>query len=386
MSDSPNQLAVIIDDTESIDSLVRLQNRGFSVLRSAHVGNLAPYNLALAQAGVPLLSVDHTITGVDTNYFPESIVTQDDIQPVAPLGKLVCRTVCEDGSYLDELHLKGVRDVVAGARIFTNTSYLQANREIAEQTVALTVQDFPKDFTRIALPDGRTVKDPGAAAKVASLGVMQLNDEPRAERPAVIIPNSVDIVTNFVVEALNTEQAIQYHLSGPDMYKYIGGLLPELNRMYAAIRQSCTFGSRLPGTLEVRLIPAVHAGFATTTARRRALDTLLDAYDSVQQELAALHAKRRAFFTSPQAQNAVAKGRFTAEAKRRQASITTELEKAVAEVPELFVERGKPGFVTQYDAAIEGGVYVPAANRERSMSELAAAMQAMKKIARSLRL
>lgn len=50
-------LEIITEPNVSIDDLVAVQATGVSVVRSAHVGNLAPYNLSLAAAGIPILSV-----------------------------------------------------------------------------------------------------------------------------------------------------------------------------------------------------------------------------------------------------------------------------------------------------------------------------------------
>jgi hypothetical protein len=43
----------------------------------------------------------------------------------------------------------------------------------------------------------------------------------------------------------------------------------------------------------------------------------------------------------------------------------------ISQIPELLVEPGTSGFITQYDVLDEGGLYVPAINRQASMAELA---------------
>jgi hypothetical protein len=365
-------IEIIKDDRVNVDDLVRLQTAGFSVLRSAHIGNLSPYNLTLADAGLPILSVDHTITGVDTNYFPESINTQTGSTIIAPLGKLACRTKASTGEYLDELHLAAVQRNITNAKTFTNTEYLQANKPTIDEIVRVTLAEFPELFNRMALPDGSSQRQNDAAHFVTLLGVMQLNDQPRAEKQAVIMPNILNIAANFVIEALQSQQATQYHLSGAAMVKYIGTLMPTINQLYARLQQTASFGGSLPAHLTVRLVPTTPAKFATTVARAPKLDALLKTYQAASTALAELEERRRTFFGGSLAADTGAREQFVATAKSQQAAIEREVAGYIAEIPELFIEPGTPGFVTQYDVENEGGLYVPAINRTASMAQLAA--------------
>lgn len=383
---SSNNIEVIVDDTVSIDDLARLQAEGFSVLRSAHIGNLSPYNLALADAGIPILSVDHTITGVDTNYFPEQIQTQAERQTIAPLGRLVCRTRSQDGRYLDDLHIAAVNTATPGANVYTNTAYLQAYQDVAGEIVGIAARNVPEVFNRLALPDGTTSKQANAGSMIGRFGVMQLSDEPRAERTAVIMPNLLDIVANFVIEAIKSERATQYHLSGPDMCRYIGKLLPGLQDMYWLIRAVSSFGDALPERLDVRLVPTAPAKFATTMARRPQLDRILASYQEVEAEMTALNGVRRNFFMSPLATDLPTKTAFVSAMRGRQSSLEQEMAERIADIPELFSEPGRPGFITQYDVIAEGGLYVPDVNRQLSMAELSVMSQGLKKITKGLRL
>lgn len=386
MSQPSPRLEIINDTAVSIDDLVRMQAEGFSVLRSAHVGNLSPYNLTIADASIPILSVDHTITGVDTNYFPEQELSRVQSAVIAPLGTLVCRTVSDDGRYLDERHIDAVRGAVPSADVYTNTEYLRRNEAVAGEIVNMAVREFPGVFTRLALADGTTRKDASAASRVADLGILQLTDEPRAERTTVLMPNSLDILANFVIEALRTERAVQYHLSGPDMVRYIGGLMPQLQAMYGRLVASSSFGAKLPPALEVRLVPTAPARFATTMDRRELLDSVITAYDDSQDELAALNAQRKAFFAGESARDDAARKRFLDDVRAVQTSVERQLGERTEDIPELFIDPGQSGFITQYDVAREGGLYVPEANRVRPMAVLATMVKTMQRARRSLRL
>jgi hypothetical protein len=382
MESTTPQLRIEKDDGLSIDELVRRKAMGFSVLRSAHVGNLSPYNLALADAGIPILSVDHNITGVDRNYMPESIATQKSQKSIAALGRLVCRSLAEANAldpsaqdkpqFLDDFHIAAARQALpANAMIMTNTEYLRTNELVVREIVELALKEFPSIFNRLALPDGSTKKSTNASSLVKLYGIMQLNDNPREENEAVIMPNILDILANFVIESLETEQDVQYHLSGPAMVKYIDSMMPDLQELYSKLRDRASFGPRLPAKLTVKLVPTAEAKFATTLSRRSNLDSLLEAVKAADEELDVLQGARKAFFTSPGAQDSAARREATNQFKDGEAAIDLVVAEKISQIPELLVEPGTSGFITQYDVLDEGGLYVPAINRQASMAELA---------------
>lgn len=381
MVNNTPQLIVDKDSSVSIQDLVERKDQGISVIRSAHVGNLSPYNLSLADAGIPILSVDHNVTGIDSNYMPEVVARQTRQRTVAAIGRLVCRSVvsCEcvrndqqaPRQFLDDLHIGAVRKAVPNAAIMTNTEYLRANESVVQEIVSLALKEFPCVFTRTSQPDGSTKKEPNAASLVNTLGIMQLNDDPRAEQEAVIMPNILDILANFVIESLESESDIQYHLSGPAMIKYIDGLLPELQALYARCKWSPSLGPRLPDTLTVKLVPTADARFATTATRKTKLDEVLQANQEAEAELLGLQAERKSFFSSPSSKNNGTRSSFLASVNEREKALDLKVAEKLSTIPEVLINPGTPGFITQYDLIEEGGLYVAPVNTTASMAELA---------------
>jgi len=380
MNENDPNIDLVIDDSLSINDLVRLRNEGFSVMRSAHVGNLSPYNLALASVGIPILSVDHTITGIDKNYFPESINSQTKSETIAPLGRLVCRTVADlppsrsriagDARFLDEVHLNAVRQAMPGTDIFTNTEYVRSNERVVGEVVDIALNDFPEVFERLALPDGKAKQDRNAASLVKSLGVMQLNDDPRQEKTAVIMPNIVDILANFVIESMSSGKEVQYHLSGPDMVRYIGGIMPDLQAMFGRLKASASFREKIPNQIVVKLVPTALARFATTMARRDNMDLALQTLVNTDDALDVLSGERKKFFASSDAGDKQKKNNFVVGVKQQESEAIRPAVDATDRMAEFFIGPGEPGFITQYDVLAEGGLYVPTVNRETSMAGL----------------
>lgn len=392
MTEPTPRLEILPEDSLSIDGLVSLRERGYSVLRSAHVGNLSPYNMALAAAGIPILSVDHTVTGIDKNYRPELVVTQKESTAIAPLGKLACRARVSGlpagidaygnraPQYADQLHLEAARGAIASADVFTNTEYMRRNEATAGEVVRRVMAESPELFERVVLADGSTVKRIGAVSLGLTRQVLQLSDDPRAEREAILMPNALTILTNFIIESLESERSVQYHLSGPDMVRYIDRLRPEMEGLYARLKQTASFGRKLPDTLTVRLVPTVSARFATTSERAERLDALVETLLAAQTELEAIDARKRAFFSSGTPPDKGDKACFVAETNAQRASAEAEVADKLVRIPEVLADPGGNGCVTQYDVMSEGGLYVSPVNRTMSMRQLTEISDRLRKI------
>ncbi|MFZ1250006.1 MAG: hypothetical protein WAR37_00955 [Candidatus Microsaccharimonas sp.] len=361
------KLEIQPNDSVSINDLTGLQKQGFSVMRSAHVGNLSPYNLTLAASGIRMLLVDHNVTGVDKNYFPEKQLSQGSIVELADDGLVVSRAVTSNG-FLDEVHINAIKQALPEANVFTNTEYLQTNAAIASEITALALAYKPELFERIVKADGTTAQVPNGADLVDKFGVLQLANNPRAEKTAVIMPNLLDILINFVVEALESEQETQYHISGPDMIRYINSLQKDLQDLYQIVRNNASFGSLLPSQLNVQLVPASDARFATTLSYEKELQAVFDELDAAVIAQSALNARRKNFF-SQQSQTDDARQRFIATSNTDKLTIERKLVQQTERVPGLFTPPRQPGFITQYDVVNDGLAIAPA-NITKPLGEL----------------
>ncbi len=362
MSEIDPQITIIKDNTVSIEDLATAQAAGTSVLRSAHVGNLSAYNLGLATEFL-LLLVDHNQTGVDQTYQPENLVsTEGTTELTATRGTVSLRTYVDNipneaqdvfgsAGYLDQLHIGTLQRAIGGATITTCTDYLRANEAVAGEVVSAALQAAPEQFSRIVRPDGRVEKY-DALALARSKGVLALRDDPRAPEAVAMMPNTATIATNFIVEALRSGSAMQYHLSGPDMINYATqpDFQAALSALYQRVVRTASFGRQLPRELTVRIVKATPAKFVTTSGDR-------------QQELKAL------FFKTDLARQADIKDAVLAVQSDRQRSMEIKVAEQLAGLPELLLDPGAKGMLTQYDV-LRDGLYIPEANRTRSMSEL----------------
>ncbi len=388
MINQEQQLSIAIDDSISLEELQAKQAEGFSVLRSAHVGNFMPYNSTIADMGIPMLLVDHTITGVDSTYVPEAFIAGGNIDTVAAVGTLVSRTVIEHtGEFLDDAHVSRTRNIFPETAMSTYTEYLRDNEQIAGEIITIAGQEFPELFKRRLLPDGsvesfRRESFGNFAEDLADVGILQLADDPRTTKEGILIPNEVNIVANFVIEALKTQQEKQYHLSGPAMVEYITNkdkrrLLPAI---YQTVVERASFSSVLPPRVDVSLVPSANAIFATRPSESSNLEAIIEAVLHHQVDLAGIAAERKVFFTDPS---------ITKDEKRSESITFDERVKALSKVlgcniaafgaAELF-RSVTNGQVTQYDIPQAGGLFIALENRTLPMSELAKMGNAIRKL------
>ncbi len=378
MSEIDPQITIIKDNTVSIEDLATAQAAGTSVLRSAHVGNLSAYNLGLATEFL-LLLVDHNQTGVDQTYQPENLVsTEGTTELTATRGTVSLRTYVDNipneaqdvfgsAGYLDQLHIGTLQRAIGGATITTCTDYLRANEAVAGEVVSAALQAAPEQFSRIVRPDGRVEKY-DALALARSKGVLALRDDPRAPEAVAMMPNTATIATNFIVEALRSGSAMQYHLSGPDMINYATqpDFQAALSALYQRVVRTASFGRQLPRELTVRIVKATPAKFVTTSGDRQ--QELADIFAHLN-EVGSVAAEKALFFKTDLARQADIKDAVLAVQSDRQRSMEIKVAEQLAGLPELLLDPGAKGMLTQYDV-LRDGLYIPEANRTRSMSEL----------------
>lgn len=375
---------LIPGDNESLSTLFGKSQEGYSVLRSAHVGNARAYNLALAGEGIDMMLVDHTITGRDGNYRPEAVIRDGEITLVAELGQLTFRTMAViDGEqdYLDRLHANSLREAFKSTSVTTNIEYLRRNERIVGEIAKIATGIVPELFARVVPRDEVAVRnDRAEGLRLARAGaIMQLVDDPRKEQ-GVLLPNEVDIAANFAIEAIASGRDKQYHISGPDMVNYMTRPkskddkrtpLNIVNMLYTELSSSASFRGQLPEEINVVLVPGAHARFATTMERGSDLDKLLLTLNETNAELTAINARRGEFFRSPESKDREARKLFLARSDADRRAISAVFGVASEQCADLFVGPTDAPYISQYDVLAEGGLYVPESIRAMTMAELA---------------
>ena len=360
-------VTININGDLSVDELVSKMGEGYDVQRSAHVGNLSAYNLTLADAGIPMLLVDHNQTGKDSNYYPDLVMNREGSTQIAPMGRIVCRTTIDgSGQFLDELHIAAIERALPDSVVFTNTSNVRDNTDIAEAAMDIGLQYRPEMFGRVSTADG--VMQRVDFETVQGVDIMQLADDPREAKLMRVMPNVLDIVIGFAAQARNSGKDVIYHVSGPDMVKYINNELGQINFFYDLLTQLPGMGD-LPKKLQVEIAPGASAVLATTTAKKAELEAIEEAVGNLfrYEEISA--AERKAFFTGPNSKDSEARNALVSGTKAVLDNLRNNLFDVVRDLPEITKGPKKPGFITQYDVA-EEGLVVSGLNTSLSFAKL----------------
>lgn len=375
------ELIVNKQEEISLNELIEKKDEGLSVVRSAHVGNSRMYNLVLAEAGVDMLLVDHNQTARDRNYLPHLVIVNDEIENLTDSqNTLSLRTRSErtqdEGRFLDEIHTSSLGQAFFDTNVFTNTEYLRSNETIVAEIVNICSLRMPNLFNRLVLPDGTTDKRPGASDLVRTSGILQLTDNPRSETLAVMMPNELDIICGFVIEAINTGTDTQYHVSGPDMINYIKGIMPNLQKIYGLF-SSASFANKLPKKLSVELVPGTPLGLATTKNNFARLKPLTDYIEEMEDFEEESNKKRRAVFEGRKPSKNETKDLLDSIKSDRD-RIQSMINEAASQSSELLSDLDSTTYTTQYDSLEHGGLFVPKITRELSIKKLAKIMRALK--------
>lgn len=369
-----------IETELSLQDIQAAHQSGQSVVRTAHIGNHRGYNLAVAAMDIPMQLVDHTIVAQrpgergDGNYLPGSIVTSEGITPltVSRIGGLALQTTVTDHKgeqiFLDQFHTRQLQQAFPdNTRITTNTEYIRAAEAISGEVARIALETSPELFRRAVESDGTVRKATfGSLAHLARIhGILQLNDDPHVGR-GLLLPNEVDIIIGFVVEALSCGGDTQLHLSGPDFCNYSKDrdFQARLNKLYTAVRSQASFGAKLPETLHVKIIPATEARFVAALGRGAVLHEI---FDTLRDEQALIEEKRTFFTTKP---DHAASAAFIDASRQVANSLHARLGALAQSAPELFMGPQDAPYTSQYDILAAGGIDMPDENARLTMREL----------------
>ncbi|PSO44642.1 hypothetical protein BRC21_01145 [Candidatus Saccharibacteria bacterium SW_7_54_9] len=296
---SNHAFEVTVDEDISLDELAEKTAQA-SVLRSAHVGNQYSSNVAVFEHGLPTVLYDRTIApsngpGTDRNYRPEVLMQARDSHPLLEREahpyrmathleieqmpeNLDERVRQQAGKYAVDLHLNSLREGFPRTPSETHSQYLRRHQAVTAEMLDILGEDddFLNSLNRQVSPQGTVSKLPehaDPARCVENIGWFGI-DSPES---GVVIPNQFNVLQYGVVEALETQAADVYHLSGPDMIKYAQQqeLQDTLQQFYARIKQQASFADLLPETLRFHVVPTAHFKFVVPGSRQPELDELM---------------------------------------------------------------------------------------------------------------
>jgi len=275
---------ISIHDDVSIDNLIQVHNKGGVVMKTPHVGNIYPNNLAIASLGVPMLFYDRTLSKKDLNFHPDKLIVGGKAVVIADPDILTTHSKIKQlpsswsqsafvGTSLVDFHMSAIKRALPQARCLTYTEYIQNNKDKVLQVLEKVTELHPDLWSRTVNEEGKTSKSQtGDWDDILKLGIFGLTNM----KSGWIIPNPVSVLFHGTVDASKTQVKDVYLLSGPDMYRYIDGYQIRLNETYDYVRK--TLGWNLPETIHCHIIPVISMRFIIEIDHKSTMDDLVSLY------------------------------------------------------------------------------------------------------------
>lgn len=327
-------------------------------MKSPHVGNVYPCNLAVAKLGIPMVFYDRTIGEKDQNFHPHGVIRGGRFERLSAVHILTTHTKSHEasslapewfsvGASMKDGHMRALRAAIPTLEGDAYTDILLDRAQEFLPILEASFQAMPALWNRYVCVEGMVhevwVSSWSSLLHREIFGVTN-------KHKGVLIPNTLNILALSILEAKEKKLTDIYHLSGPDMVRYIKSLYGELHRLYDAVRIAIP-DWHLPEILTFHVVPVADMRFATVNTRRHALDQLMDESER-QMECKRMYGER-----------------IRAASQRDQHTVKTELTElrkkdqdrficAVKNCPDVFYNIYHQNAPSQYDVLDAGGLYV----------------------------
>ncbi len=354
----------------NLQALAEINKGGGSVVKTPHVGNWYPNNLAVAQTGIHMLAYDRNIGHKDSNFHPHKVILDGNTERVGCPKKMCTHLKVETqpenetvqrffADRVAEGHIKAIRTALPEAEIETFTDYLQRHRKEVLTVIREVTPHYNGLWERKVLSTGEVFRSSSPSLnELQQEGIYGVTDD----QEGWIVPLEICVLLCGVLEAMDYGVSQLFHLSGPDMKDYVGTTMREqLNNMYELILGLDEL-NRLPQKLEFNIVPVSHMRLAVPVSRQEKLDKLVESYRQLQQA-------EESFGPRIQSADQPNRSEVIREVEREREQKQDQLREAVTQCPEVFynVERGR--YFSQYDI-LEEELYVHPWGLEATMEEL----------------
>lgn len=391
---------ISIDDSMTLRQLVTVHNEQFtSIQRTPHVGNANLSHLAHYALGLPAILYDRNKGLKDSNFNPDGVVSVEGYERTSHPDILMTHAVVESpptkefhgrrewfrtGRSLAEAHTSSLRELFPESNLQHFTDYLAENHEVVGRVIEAANKVMPAEelWSRRVDATGET--------QTNGLDRRRRLRDPLDEVYGVsnqeegwIVPNEVNVLLTAVIEAEKFGKDKVYHVSGPDMYKYVDTMQGRLSTLYESARRELPPGA-LPETLEFVVVPMGDMRFAVNSDRAETLDELVGmwpVYLDLQQQKKQFYSELYAS-DLPREEKDEARDAFVAE---KENPVFSHIQRLSRSCPELFFDTKTKNYLTQYDMLDGYGrnLHVPEAVLDMTVGALNEMYRVYKKIAQS---
>ena len=350
----------------SIEDLSNKAASGEPVMKTPHVGNWRTDNMIWLDPYILNLVYDRNLGRKDTNFYPHGLIIDGKFKPV------VRDDILSTHSSLRDVHMGALRSLKPDARLETSTSYINDNLDLFKMIIEIIGERaFELGlWKRRVAADGKThLVSPISWDAIKKEGIFGI-DNPNE---GWLWTNELNVLMFTVVDAVNYGTDKVHHISGPDMFKYIGQMKNVLNELYAILANK---NSALPPQIQMDLhVAGSFNRFAVPEDKKDDLDNfmqLLRVLDDAAKEKA-----KRAREAAKEGKNV---SRVIAPLQAKERKLFNSASEALKPIYKYLVyetaipNKGArriflPSYYSQHDA-IEKGLYIHKAARTSSQSEI----------------
>jgi hypothetical protein len=399
IEESANPFHISIDHSITPRELLSLSAEGrTSVQRTPHVGNANLSHLAHFTLGLPAILYDRNKGLKDQNFNPDGVVSSEGYEQMAHPDLLISHATVisppskefhgrdrwfQPGHSIAEAHTSALQELFPDTDIRHYTHYLAENDDLARRVLEVAQQVLPASeiWTRRVNGEGETTSTTPQGGENPLEDVYGITNQEHGW----VVSNKLNVLLAGVIEAARYGTDKIYHISGPDMHKYIGKMQGDMNTLYSAV-QAALPDSMLPRQLEFVVVPMADVRFAVQPSKAAFIDELVSMWGIYED----LEAQRKAFYSQLYASEVPhdirdeAKRDFVAE---KEAPVYSHIQQLARSCPEIFFDTKDRRYVTQYDMLDGYGrsLHIPSAILDMPVGDIARMYKTYKKIANSKR-
>jgi hypothetical protein len=402
-------LQILIDDQISLAELASLHKAGYAVQRSPHIGNVYPANLAVGQAGIPLVLYDRTMSTVDHNYHPTSLIRNGQPHPIEltrPDNKILVPFM-EYGSKdhrpannPSAFHLMQLQKALPKTPIMTYSSYLDMHWELIGPIVRMILARNPLDaFDRyvnrygvvfhahrmegrdvVFLPSkglgGQSLRVPAdqlvdQAAELHRFIYLRIDNKQEIEPVAgPLLSLQATALIDTLIESILSGKEDVYHCSGPDMYRYVTRFEGWLNKSLEYLH---LLDVPVPDQIRFHVVPTADLRLVTDTDRADWLIRVLNMMNGYQED----RRERKLLF---QDRNSKPDAQAVTELNRRRLQRAQNVQPWIESL-DLFYQIQDGGFLSQHDLT-DRSLFVPDQVAQMTMCELKTTVNQLRELNR----
>lgn len=326
----------------SFGELSEIAKKGGSVTRTPHVGNLYPANLACLSMGIPALVYDMTIGKLDDNYHPHFCITGNWPQAIGPENVFLSHAKVTsspqifsnffpEGGRIADGHMAALREAFPKADIMSFSEWLRANYARLLPLLTKISETMPSLWERYVLKNGHVEDESVTVTRHQYNPILGVTDD-----FGWVVPLPCTIAFQALLEAIDKKTSQIWHLSGPDMFKYIMKLKDKLDAIYSIARE---LYPELPEELEYNVVPVSDLRLVVPKKEEEGLNRLLEIYTE---------------YKSAQAVSSTTMGTEGFRATRAMRSAEGKILDAIRGCTTPFYRIETKKYFTQYDLLNEG--------------------------------